>query len=208
MTRFLVVLIASLAAASCAQVRTNVAVTHTLPAAGSSKTVAILPYTNALGARPDFQDNASRLAAQLQSKGYTVVARDGGAQPDYLAFFLYAIDNGTLVNLDVSRPYPPTGSLIAYGPRTTAGPATRNIYRRSVRLEIVDRARFNPNAPASFIDASVYSGAVASEGACATIEPVIDPMLMALFADFPGESGRNQTVDIYADTACGLDWFG
>ena len=76
MTRFLVVLFASLVAASCAQVRTNVAVTHALPPAGAAKTVAILPYTNTLGARPDFQNNASKLAAQLQSKGYTIVQRE------------------------------------------------------------------------------------------------------------------------------------
>ena len=55
MTRLLVVLFASLVAASCGAVRTNIAVTHAFPPAGSAKTVAILPYTNTLGARADFQ---------------------------------------------------------------------------------------------------------------------------------------------------------
>jgi hypothetical protein len=36
----------------------------------------------------------------------------------------------------------------------------------------------------------------------------IDPMLAALFADFPGQSGRLATVDVPADTTCGLDRFG
>lgn len=208
MTRFLVVLIASLAVASCAAVRTNVAVTHALPAAGAARTVAILPYTNTLGARPDFQDNAARLAAQLRSKGYTVVARDGAAPPDYLAFFLYTIDNGTPVNQLEGRPAPRTGSIITHGLRTTFSASTRRIYMRSVTVEIIDRARFNPNAPASYVEALVYSGSVTSDGACPAMTPVIDPMLMALFANFPGESGQLRRLDIPANTPCGLDRFG
>jgi hypothetical protein len=208
MTRFLVVLFASLVAAACAQVRTNVAVIHALPAGGSAKTVAILPYTNSLGARPDFQGNAARLAAQLQSKGYTVVARDGAAQPDYLAFFLYTIDGGTPVNQLEGRPAPATGSIITYGLRTAFSTSTRRIYMRSVTVEIVDRARFNPNAPNTYLDARVYSGSVTSDGACPALAPVIDPMLMALFANFPGESGQLRRLDIPADTTCGLDRFG
>ncbi len=209
MTRFLVVLIASLVAASCAAaVRTNVAVTHALPAAGSAKTVAIIPYTNTLGARPDFNDNAAKLAAQLQSKGYNVVARDGAPAPDYLAFFLYTIDGGTAVNQLEGRPAPATGSIITHGLRTAFSTSTRRIYMRSVTVEIVDRARFNPNAPATYMDARVYSGSVTSDGACSAMAPVIDPMLMALFTNFPGESGQLRTLDIPADTTCGLDRFG
>jgi hypothetical protein len=207
MTRFLAVLFASLVAAACAQVRTNVAVTHQLPAA-SAKTVAILPYTNTLGARPDFNGHAAKLAAQLQSKGYTVVARDGAAPPDYLAFFLYTIDGGTAVNQLEGRPAPATGSIITYGLRTAFSTSTRRIYMRSMTVEIVDRSRFNPNMPSTYMDARVYSGSVTSDGACPSLAPVIDPMLMALFANFPGESGQLRTLDVPADTTCGLDRFG
>ena len=208
MTRFLVVLIASLVAAACASVRSNIAVTHTLPAAGSAKTVAIIPYTNTLGARPDFNDNAAKLAAQLRSKGYNVVERDGSPAPDYLAFFLYTIDGGTAVNQLEGRAAPATGSIITYGLRTAFSTSTRRIYMRSVTVDIVDRVRFNPNAPATYVDARVYSGSVTSDGACSALAPVIDPMLMALFANFPGESGQLRTLDIPADTTCGLDRFG
>jgi hypothetical protein len=208
MTRFLVVLFASLVAASCAQVRTNVAVTHALPPAGAAKTVAILPYTNTLGARPDFQGNASKLAAQLQSKGYTVVAREGGAPPDYLAFFLYTIDNGTAINQNPTTAQPFVGSIISYGYRTAYGRSTRRLYKRMLTVEIVDRARFNPNTPQSYIDARVYTGSVTSDGACPALAPVIDPMLNALFADFPGQSGQLRALDIPTDTTCGLDRFG
>jgi len=208
MTRFLVVLIASLVAASCAAVRTNVAVTHQLPGAGSAKTVAILPYTNTLGARPDFQDHAAKLAAQLQSQGYTVVQRDGAQAPDSLAFFLYTIDAGTPVNQLEGRPAPRTGSIITYGLRNSFSAATRRIYMRSVTVEIVDRARFNPNAPNTYLDARVYSGSVTSDGTCSAMAPVIDPMLMALFANFPSENGQIRRLDIPADTTCGLGRFG
>jgi hypothetical protein len=208
MTRFLVVLFASLVAASCAQVRTNVAVTHALPNSGGARTVAILPYTNTLGARPDFTSNASKLAAQLQSKGYTVVARDGAPAPDYLAFFLYTIDNGTAINQNPTSPQPYVGSIISYGYRTEWGRSTRRLYKRMLTVEIVDRARFNPNAPATYLDARVYTGSVTSDGACPALAPVIDPMLNALFADFPGQSRQLRTLDLPAETTCGLDRFG
>ena len=208
MTRFLVVLIASLLAAACASsVRTNIAVTHALPA-GIAKTVAIVPYTNNLAARSDYQDSAAKLAAQLRSKGYNVVARDGAAQPDYLAFFLYTIDGGTPVNQLAGQAAPRTGSIITYGLRSSFSASTRRIYMRSVTVDIVDRARFNPNAPNSYLDARVYSGSVTSDGACSAMAPVIDPMLTALFTDFPGQSGRLQAVNIPADFTCGLDRFG
>jgi hypothetical protein len=210
MTRFLVVLIASFLAASCADktVRTNIAVTHALPAMGSAKTVAILPYTENLAAAPDYQSHVARLSAHLEQNGYTVVPATGSPAPDHLAFFLYRIDGGTAVNTLEGRPQPPTGSIISYGLRTAFSSSTRRLYMRAVTVEIVDRARFRPNEPASFLEARVYSGSVVSDGPCSTMAPVIDPMLTALFADFPGESGRLRTIDVRADTACGLDRFG
>jgi hypothetical protein len=208
MTRTLVVLLASLVAASCAVVRTNIAVTNALPAIGSGKTVAIMPYTEGLSAAPDFQGNAAKLAAHFQQKGYTVVAPSGGPAPDYLAFFLYRIDRGTPVNTLEGRAQPPTGSIITYGLRTIFSSSTHRVYMRAVTVEIVDRARFRPNDSASYLAARVYSGSVTSDGACSTMAPVIDPMLTALFADFPGQSGGIRTVDVPADTACGPDRFG
>jgi hypothetical protein len=208
MTRFLAVLLASLVVASCVAVRTNVAVTHAMPAAGSAKTIAILPYTNNLATAPGYQGNAAKLAAQLQAKGYTVVPSQGAQAPDYLAFFMYRIDNGTPVNTLQPNSQPFVGSIINYGYRAAYSHSTHRVYSRSVTLEIVDRARFRPNEPASYVDARVYSGSVVSDGPCSEIAPVIDPMLMALFAEFPGASGRLQTVDIPADFSCGLDRFG
>jgi len=207
MTRIFIALLASLLAASCAVVRTNVAVTNTLPAMGSGKTVAIMPYAQGPAA-PDFQGNAAKLAAHFQQKGYTVVAPSGGPAPDYLAFFLYRIDGGTPVNTLEGRPNPLTGTIITHGIRSTYSYATRRVYMRAVTVEIVDRARFRPNDSASYLAARVYSGSVTSDGACSTMASVIDPMLTALFADFPGQSGGIRTLDVPADTACGQDRFG
>src|SRR5262245_52414943 len=148
MIRLLVVLLASLVASACAAVRTNVAVTHALPATASAKTVAILPYKENIASQLDYQGNAQKLAAQLSAKGYNCVPAQGAQAPDYLVFFLYRIDNGTLSDMPLSRPHPPTGSLFAYGYRTEPGAGTRPIYRRLVMIEIVDRARFRPNEPA------------------------------------------------------------
>lgn len=205
MTRLLVVLIASFIAASCSAVRTNVAVTHMLPAA-AAKSVAIVPYTENLAMASDYQANSQKLAAQLRSKGYNVVPAQGGQAPDYLAFFAYRIDAGTPVNQLEGRPAPNTGSITTYGLRSAFSTSTRRIYMRSVRLEIVDRARFQATQPMSYLTALVYSGAVISDGPC-TMPLVIDPMLAALFADFPGQSGL-RAVDVPVDTTCGNDRFG
>lgn len=204
MTRLFVVLFASLLAASCTIVRTNVAVTHMLPA-GAAKTVAIVPYTENLAMAPDYQANTQKLAAQLRSKGFNVVPQQGTA--DYIAYFIYRIDNGTLVNQFEGRPQPNTGSITTYGLRTAFSTSTRRIYMRSVTVEIVDRARFQPNMPATYLAARVYSGSVVSDGPC-TMAVVIDPMLNALFADFPGQSGQLRAINVPADSTCGLDRFG
>jgi hypothetical protein len=209
MPRMIVALIASLLAASCAAgVRTNVAVTHALPASTAAKTIAIVPYTDNLAAAPDYQAHVAKLAARLQQKGYTVVPQTGGTAPDYLAFFLYRIDRGTPVNTLEGRAHPNTGSIITYGLRTAFSSGTRRLYMRAVTVEIVDRARFQPNVSASYLAARVYTGSVTSDGPCSTMAPVIDPMLTALFADFPGQSGGIRTVDVPAETDCGLDRFG
>jgi len=209
MTKFLGALILSFVAASCApSVRTNVAVTHMLPPPGAMRTVAIQPYNETVASAPDFQAYSARLAAHLQAKGYTVVAPAGGPAPDYIAFFLYRIDGGTAVNQLEGRPAPATGTIITYGLRTAFSTSTRRIYMRAVTVEIVDRARFRPNDSASYLGARVYSGSVVSDGSCSTMAPVIDPMLTALFADFPGQSGGLRRVDVPVDAACGLDRLG
>src|SRR4030095_11431393 len=112
MTRFLVVLIASLIAAACASVRSNITVSHTLPAAGSAKTVSVVPYDAQLAATPGFAAYSAKLAAHLSAKGYTVVPMSGGQTADYIAYFYYGVDRGTPVNPIESLPAPVTGSII------------------------------------------------------------------------------------------------
>ena len=207
MTKLFVALIASCVAASCASVRTNVAVSHSLPANQTAKTVAILPY-DGMAPAPGFAANAAKLAAQLRAKGYDVVEPSGGRAPDYIAFFTYRIDGGTPLNRGASVAHPVTGSIITYGYRSTYSPATDRLYKRTLTVEIFDRARFQPTVGTSFASSRVYAGSVTSEGSCSTMEAVIDPMLMALFQDFPGDTGQLRTTDIPADAACGLERFG
>jgi hypothetical protein len=202
MKQLFVTLLAALLAAACADVRNSVTVLHTLPAP-AGKTVAIVPYEPSLAMAPDYQGNVAKLAAHLQARGYSVIPAMGGQASDYIAFFHYGVDGETSVNPYQSVIAPRTGSIITYGLIGPFSQATRAIYRRTVILEIVERARFRPNEPQTYIDARVYSGWVKSDGGCATMAPVIDPMLNALFTDFPGESGTPRTVDLPGDTTCG-----
>jgi hypothetical protein len=166
-----------------------------------------VPYDAGLAAAPDFAAYTAKLAGHLQAKGYTAVPTSGGQPADYIAFFYYGVDRGTPINPIQSAPQPQTGSIVTYGLRTPYSQATRRFYTRTVILEILDRARFRPNEPQSFVDARVYSAWVKSDGACSTMAPVIDPMLTALFTGFPGQSGASR-IDVPADAACGVDRFG
>jgi hypothetical protein len=207
MTRILVVLMVSFVAASCALVRSSVTVSHVLPQSGAGKTVVIMPYTPGLSDGPDYQSYRGKLAAHLEARGYDVVPASDAQAADYIAFFNYGVDGETPVNLLESAPAPRTGSIITYGIRSPFSQATHSVYARTVILEILDRARFRPNDPASYVEARVYSGWVKSEGACSTMAPVIDPMLTALFEAFPGQSGGVRMIDLPADSSCGPDRF-
>jgi hypothetical protein len=202
MTKLFVALLLSLIAASCASVRSDVTVSHALPAP-AGKTVTIMPYGPALASAPDYQGYTEKLAQHLSARGYTVVPATGGAAPDYIAFFHYGVDGETPINQFSSVPHPWVGSIITYGYRSQYRSPATGFYKRTVILEIVDRARFRPDEPQTYVDARVYSGWVKSEGGCATMAPVIDPMLAALFADFPGQNSGLRTVDLRAETACG-----
>jgi hypothetical protein len=210
MVKLLVMLMVSLMAASCAAVRSNLAVTHMLPASGFGKTVAILPYTERPG--PDFEAQAAKLGAHLQAAGYTVVPPAGGPAPDYVAFFVAGIDGGTPVTKYETRPLL-TDTLISYDVHGTltapqeapdqARPERARIYKRIVLLDVYERARYRSNEPASFVDARVLNAWMMSEGSCSTVDAVIDPMLSALFKNFPGESGAFRVVEVQTSTACG-----
>ena len=197
MVRVVLLLLASLVAAACAAVRTNIAVTHALPPMGAGKTVAIVPYTENLAAAPDYQANTQKLAAHLEAEGYRIVPATGGPSPDYLAFFLYRIDNGTVVDLQLSRPHPQTGSLYDYGYRTAFSPGARPTYRRMVILEIFESARFRPNQP-GLLRGRARLQRVRDKPGC----------VFALFQDFPGQSGAIRSIDVSAASTCGLDRFG
>jgi hypothetical protein len=202
MKQLFVALLAALLAAACADVRNSVTVSHALPAP-AGKTVAIVPYEPALAMAPDYQGNVAKLAAHLQAGGYSVVPAMGAQASDYIAFFHYGVDGETAVNLFASAPAPATGSIITYGLRGPFNQATRTLYTRTVILEIVERSRFRPNEPQSYVDARLYSGWVKSEGGCPGMDSVIDPMLNALFAQFPGQSGGVRTIDLPGDSSCG-----
>jgi hypothetical protein len=207
MKRLFVALLASLLAAACAEVRSGVTVTHSMTAP-AGKTVAIVPYAPALAMAPDFASYTQKLAAHLQASGYRVVPQAAAQTADYIAFFHYGVDGSTAVNPFQSVPSPQTGSIITYGLRGPFSHATHTLYSRTVILEIVDRARFRPTEPATYVSARVYSGWVKSDGGCGDMAPVIDPMLNALFAEFPGRSGGFRTIDLPSETVCGPNRFG
>jgi len=211
MKRVFVALIASLIAASCAAVRTNVSVVHMLPAA-DLKTIAIAAYNENLTGTPEFEAFAAKVAVHLEAAGYDVVVASGTMRPDYVAYFAYDVDAGTPVRrtysisqiTDSVNDYPTRGTLNAELMGSQVGPATERVYRRTVTLDIYDEKRLQSNDAATFDSARVYRAWLMSQGSCPLMGDVIDPMLSALFERFPGESGRFRIVDLPTDARCGL----
>jgi hypothetical protein len=68
------------------------------------------------------------------------------------------------------------------------------MYQRAVILDIYDVSKFKPgdNIPAK---AQVYNAKLTSEGPCGTMGILMDPLLEAMFQDFPASgSGRKLTI--------------
>lgn len=63
-------------------------------------------------------------------------------------------------------------------------------YRRKLEVEISERVSGKKR---------LYEGSVVSEGASASLAPVMPAMIRALFHDFPGTNGRSRIVQVLLD---------
>jgi hypothetical protein len=71
------------------------------------------------------------------------------------------------------------------------------MHRQTVALDIVTADSLNQKE-----SVKLYEGRTISSGDCAVIVEVFDELLEAIFADFPGKNGRNQSRAIDSNVDC------
>ena len=207
----------SLALYGCARlVNAQVTTFHTLSSNTAGKSVAIFP---GLGERDSLERRAysAKLAQRFAAAGYRVLDWcEQCGKPDYVVLFSYGIDNGTLVSQTFSIPQwgvtgysgsQTTGTISSFGNMSTFNASTLNVpqygitgystgtytskvFSRAIVLDLFDTSKLDPKKPSSIAAAKVYEAKITSEGSCGSMAGIIDPLLDALFKDFPGESGK------------------
>jgi hypothetical protein len=137
-----------------------------------------------------------------------------GAEPDMLVYFGYGIDDGQTVSGSMPL-YGQTGGGTSYsyghvntsygtsasysGTTYTAPtygvvgsiPYSTRIYNRSLWLEILDAKTSTASSPVK-----VFEGRVQSSGGSSDIAAVLPTMIEALFKNFPGPSGKTETINL------------
>ena len=216
--------------AGCAQqVQTNLQVFHVLTPQ-SGKTIAFVPVgEETTTGLLEWNTYAGELAPKFQAAGYTPVQLSPGVRADYLAVLVYGIDNGQLVTSTYAVPNfgvtgysgsTTTGTINTIGKTATVNATTTNtptygitgystgtetskIFTRAVILTVYDASKIKGSDLASIQSAEVYQAKLTSAGSCGALAGVMEPMLQAIFKDFPGKSGTARTVAVPMDrNAC------
>lgn len=197
--------------AGCQSVRSDVTRFHQLPVNGDGSTIFLGPVESSLTGTIEFQTYAAMVGQKLQAAGYRPVAsirdaklvalldygvvghtRETGVLPTYGqtggGFSTFTGQVGPAIG---GQPFsgtvytPPT-----YG-QTGAIPYSKDTYHRRLEVSIY---RFNPADPKN--SQQLFSGTVNSRGSSGAFNQVAGCLVEALFKEFPGKSGKTETVDV------------
>jgi hypothetical protein len=157
----------------------------------------------------EFQAYADLVRRALVEKG--LVAAGAGASSDLVVRLTYTIDGGrTMVHGYPAYGYTHYGPVWSWAPYPVPGGgvsyvwtptypmsygvvgthyAQSTLYRRELHVVIEDR---KPGGDGR----RLYEGTVISEGGSASLAPVMQPMVRALFSDFPGRNGVTRIVQV------------
>ena len=200
--RKLTIIIICLLVTSCVQ--SNVETFSDLPSDYKGKTIAVLPFDKEKFGSLEFNNYKSKLASHFREKGFTIVSPK--AEPHYIAFLGYAIDQGRDVLTSYSIPQygvtgysgaHTTGTITTYGRTGTysgtttlipqygitgyrSGTYMRRIFTRSMAIKILDVKQ----------NKEVWSMQLSSSGKCGLMRLVFEPMLEAAFSKFPNTQGK------------------
>jgi hypothetical protein len=188
-------LIAGCAPPPAPMVTTNVEVFHDLSPDFAGKRIAIASTDPTEVAGIEFRTYADKLAERLTKVGFDVVAANTEPPPDYVAGLAFGVGAQGLAAASASgwtmADYAGGGD---YQGLTTVGNCPRAL--------VIDIAAVPQRADEQ--PRQVYRVTAVSSGSCRAVGAVIDPMLEAVFEDFPGESGTSRTYRVPSHAA--LAW--
>lgn len=224
MLQFTASLLVMAAVSGCVggRVASNVTTFHQIqPNTFIGKKLAIVAYPAEKQQSLEFATYKEKLSAQFIQKGMTVT--DNTADADWLAFVSYGIDDGKPNKDIVSIPqFGQTGGGTTYhsgsinsgggygsysGTSYTmptygiTGHSTYTVdsttYTRNLTIDIVDRASVDRGTPVK-----LYEGRAISKGSCGSLAGVFDAISAALLKNWPGTSGKAETIEILWDGKC------
>lgn len=207
----IVVFAAAFALSGCvARVKSDVSAFSAMEASDQGAAVYIAPYDDAQGNSLEWKTYADLMAGQLRAKGFKVAPSPDHA--DLLAFFGYAIDNGSQVTSTYSVPnwgvtgyssgytsgtYTSTGSGYGtYSGTTYLQPEygitgysthtdTHTVYTRSLAIDMVEVGSGDKK----------WEMRLSSTGSCSRFAAVAEEFFKAAFKSFPDGKGGTEIVD-------------
>jgi len=185
---------------------------HTLPAGGGGKTIAIVPVDKENEDSLEFKSHSSRIAQYLTKHDYRLV--NASEKPDYYAFVAYWIDEGKAYTYTLPV-YVQTGGGLTYhsgtittssGTKSFSGysysvPAYSVLPSRQTDIEYTKRLLVDILEGKAYREGKtvkVYEGRVISRDSSEVLSEAVPLMIEAVFENFPGESGKTQTVTLPA----------
>lgn len=149
----------------------------------------------------EFSYYKPQIEQQLESHGYQITQKHEDA--DIVALISYGIDHGTTTTIN----QPIYGySNFMYGDRynryampqySIVGVTTtqKTEYTRALALDFVEAQSLRDETEPK----KLYEKRVKSKGKCANLNQVFSQMLSGMFANFPGENGKTEMLNIEGD---------
>ena len=202
----LTVLVALAACASPKYVTSDVTRFNTLSGSVSGQTFAIMSVSPQQGESIAFRQFGDQINARLTSLGMRQYSGTDPASADYVVTLQYEV-YGPTQSVEVDpMPFPRShfgfgfgrygrhfGYGFAYDPFFDDYPMirTRDVFTRRVEMDMYRGSSYNTDHRQR-----VFEGRAISAGRNGQIEAVMPYMLDAVIKDFPGQSGRTNTVTV------------
>lgn len=188
-----------------------------IPGYKSEGSIIVLSTKQELNDSLEFANYKAKFEAKLVQAGYTIANTPTEAK--YIAFVSYGIDDGkgevTSIPIFGQTSGGSTfssGSIYGSGGSTNFSGSTysmptygmvgsltgsRTVYTRVIALDIVDAQSLKDGHPQKILE-----GRANSTGSCGVIAGVFDEILEAMFKQFPGKSGKVQSVKVSSKGGC------
>lgn len=173
----------------------------------TSGNIYVKPADPALLKSLEFQHYKTQFEIKLTEKGYTITAE---ANAQMIALISYGVEGAELITSTSLQPSSGFNTSVRVG-RSSMGrhgsvgissgsiqtTSSKLNFNRYLTLELIKVSNQTDIKPVSF-----YQITVRSEGECANLTAVFDPMLFALLTIFPGESGKTISMQVEGEERC------